>query len=148
VTDLWRWASVVGLSMTPNLVLGPSIAVGIGIHGGFDWWILLPVVTVAGYLEGLAVAWLAGTSTRIGFVHRWVERMRKPKVVAFAGKWGPWGGLTLGCAALGQEPILVALRWLEVPIRRIWLPLLVSNALFSVVYYAIAWYGIGQIEGL
>ena len=29
--------------------------------------------------------------------------------MALADKWGVWGGLTIGCAVVGQEPILVAL---------------------------------------
>jgi hypothetical protein len=148
VTDFWTWAAIVGLSMTPNLILGPSVAVGIGINAGYDPWILVPVVAIAAYAEGLALAWLAGASTKLGFLRRWLERMRKPKVVAFAHRWGPWGGLTLGCAALGQEPILVALRWLGVPIRRLWFPLLVSNVLFAVIYYAVVWYGLDRIESL
>ncbi|MFZ2628576.1 MAG: hypothetical protein WAX67_06800, partial [Rugosibacter sp.] len=111
-------------------------------------WILLPVVAAAGYAEGLALAWLAGQSTRIGFIDRWVARLRTPRGVAFANKWGVWGGLTLGCAVAGQEPILVALRWLGVDMRRIWLPLAVSNAVFAVLYYAIVRVGLGQAANL
>jgi len=131
--------------MTPNLVLGPSVAVGVGIAAHYSPWVLLPVVTVASFFEGLVVAWLGGQSTRIGFIGRWVARFRTPKSVALAKRWGVWGGLTLGCAAVGQEPILVALRWLGVEMRRIWLPLAVSNAVFAVIYYEIVWFGLDQI---
>jgi hypothetical protein len=131
--------------MTTNLVLGPSVAVGVGIAAHYKPWILLPVVAAAGYLEGLGVAWLAGQSTRIGFIDRWVARMRTPKSVKLANRWGVWGGLTLGCAVVGQEPILVALRWLGVDMRRIWLPLAVSNAVFAVIYYVILWGGLDLI---
>jgi len=148
MTTFWTWASIVGLSMTPNLVLGPSAAVGVGIAAHVSPWVLLPVVAVAGYLEGLVVAWLAGQSTHIGFVGRWVARMRTPRSTALADKWGVWGGLTLGCAVVGQEPILVALRWLGVDMRRIWLPLAVSNAVFAVIYYAVVWFGLGQVANL
>jgi len=145
VTSFLAWASIVGLSMTPNLVFGPSAAVGVGVAAHYSPWILLPVVTVAGYVEGLVVAWLGGESTRIGVVGRWVARMRTPRGVALADKWGVWGGLTIGCAMVGQEPILVALRWLGVDMRRIWLPLAVSNAIFAVLYYAIVWFGLNQV---
>ncbi len=148
VMTFWTWASIVGLSMTPNLVLGPSAAVGVGIAAHYSPWILLPVVAVAGYFEGLVVAWLAGESTQIGFINRWVARMRTPRAVAFANKWGVWGGLTLGCAVVGQEPILVALRWLGVGMRRIWFPLAVSNAVFAVLYYAIVWGGLHEVANL
>lgn len=148
VTTFWTWASIVGLSMTPNLVLGPSAAVGVGIAAHFSPWVLLPVVAVAGYFEGLVVAWLAGQSTRIGFIGRWVTRMRTPRSVALADRWGVWGGLTLGCAVVGQEPILVALRWLGVDMRRIWFPLAVSNAVFAVIYYAIVLIGLNQVANL
>jgi len=92
VTTFWTWLSIVGLSMTPNLVLGPSAAVGVGIAAHYNPWVLLPVVAVAGYFEGLVVAWLAGESTRIGFIDRWVTRLRTPRSVALTDKWGVWGG--------------------------------------------------------
>jgi hypothetical protein len=134
--------------MTPNLILGPSVAVGVGIAAHYDPWVLLPVVAAAGYFEGLVVAWLAGQSTRIGFIDRWVVRRRTPRAVDLANRWGVWGGLTLGCAVVGQEPILVALRWLGVDMRRIWLPLAVSNAAFAVIYYAVVSAGLDQAANL
>lgn len=103
MTNFWTWATIVGLSMTPNLILGPSVAVGVGIAAHHSPWVLLPVVAVAGYIEGLALAWLAGESTRLGFINRWVARMRTPRSVAIAEKWGVWGGLSLGCALVGQD---------------------------------------------
>jgi hypothetical protein len=144
----WKWLTIIGLSMTPNLILGPSIAIGVGIHEKYDPWILLPVVAVAGYLEGMFVAWLAGRSTNIGFIHRWIERMRKPRAVAFANRWGVWGGLTLGCAVVGQEPILIALRWLGVDLKKLWLPLAISNAIFAIIYYEVVKLGLDQVNGL
>ena len=148
MANFWTWASIVALSMTPNLILGPSAAVGVGIQAHLPPALLLPVVATAGYLEGLALAWLAGKSTNIGFIHRWIERMRTPRSVAFANQWGIWGGLTVGCALLGQEPILVALRWLGVEMRRIWLPLAFSNAVFAVIYYAVVQFGFDQVAKL
>ena len=145
MTTFWTWLSIIGLSMTPNLILGPSAAVGVGIAAHCAPWVLVPVVAVAGYFEGLVVAWLAGASTRIGFIARWVARMRTPRSVALAEKWGVWGGLSLGCALVGQEPILVALRWLGVDMRRIWLPLAISNAAFAALYYAVVWFGLDQV---
>ena len=145
MTTFWTWLSIIGLSMTPNLILGPSAAVGVGIAAHYDPSVLLPVVAVAGYIEGLVVAWLAGESTQIGFIGRWVARMRTPRSTALADKWGVWGGLTIGCAVVGQEPILVALRWLGVDMRRIWLPLAFSNAVFAVIYYWVVLFGFDQV---
>ena len=85
---------------------------------------------------------------RIGFIGRLVARLRTPRGVAFANRWGVWGGLTLGCAVVGQEPILVALRWLGVEMRRIWLPLAVSNVVFAVLYYATVWFGLEKVAHL
>ncbi len=82
MTSFWTWLSIIGLSMTPNLILGPSAAVGVGIAAHISPWVLLPVVAVAGYFEGLVVAWLAGESTHIGFIGRWVARMRTPRSTA------------------------------------------------------------------
>ena len=130
--------------MTPNLVLGPSAAVGVGIVAHFNPWVLLPVVAVAGYFEGLVVAWLAGSVSSTGGSRGCARR----------GAWcWPTSGesgaaFTLGCAVVGQEPILVALRWLGVDMRRIWLPLAVSNVVFAVLYYAIVWFGLDQVAKL
>ena len=148
MTTFWIWASIVGLSVTPNLVLGPSVAVGVGIAAHYSPWVLLPVVAVAGYFEGLVVAWFAGESTRIGFIGRWIARLRTPRAVALANRWGVWGGLTLGCAVVGQEPILVALRWLGIDMRPLWLPLAISNAVFALIYYAIVSVGLDQVAHL
>jgi len=148
VNSFWTWLSIVGLSMTPNLVLGPSVAVGVGIAAHYSPLVLLPVVAAAGFFEGLVIAWLADESTQIGFIGRWVARMRTPRSVELANRWGVWGGLTLGCAVVGQEPILVALRWLGVDMRRIWLPLAFSNAVFAVIYYAIVSVGLDQVANL
>ncbi|MDD5057910.1 MAG: hypothetical protein PHQ60_08555 [Sideroxydans sp.] len=148
MTTFWTWLSIIGLSMTPNLILGPSAAVGVGIAAHIDPWLLLPVVTLAGFVEGLILAWLAGESTHIGIIHRWVERMRTPRSTALADKWGVWGGLTIGNAIVGQEPILVALRWLGVEMRHIWLPLALANALFAVIYYAVVSVGLDQMANL
>jgi hypothetical protein len=145
VMTFWTWASIVGLSMTPNLVLGSSAAIGVGVAAHVSPWVLLPVVATASYVEGLALAWLAGQSTRIGFIGRWVERLRTPRGVALANRWGVWGGLSFGCALVGQEPILVALRWMDVDMRRVWLPLAVSNAVFTLIYYAIVRVGMDQV---
>jgi hypothetical protein len=136
-----QWATVIALSMTPALIMGQSGAAAAAIGFGLDPWIAVPVIAMSGFVEGMLVAWLANASTRIGFVNRWCERMRKPKAVAFARKWGPWGGMTLGVAAVGQEPILIALRWLGVDVRKLILPTLISNAVFAVLYYAIVWFG-------
>jgi hypothetical protein len=106
------------------------------------------VVAISGYFEGLVVAWLAGQSTRIGFIGLWIARLRTPRSVALANRWGVWGGLTLGCAVVGQEPILVALRWLGVDMRRIWFPLAISNAVFAVLYYMVVWGGLHQVAKL
>jgi hypothetical protein len=136
------WAVVIGFSMTPALFAGPHLAFTAGIKFGFAPSAMIPVVAIFGFIEGLIVAWLAGTTMRIRFVDRAVERFRKPRALAFAQKWGVWGGLTLGAAVVGQEPILVALRGLGVDMRRITLPLLTGNALLSVAYYLAVRYGL------
>jgi hypothetical protein len=143
----WKWAGVVGLSMTPALVLGQSAAAALGIGARLDPRILVPVIAAAGFVEGMLVAWLGGGSTRIGLVHRWCERLRTPKAVAFAKSGGRWGGMILGVAVFGQEPILLALRLLGVEQRKLVLPTLVSNALYAVVYYFVVKLGVDHVLG-
>lgn len=134
--------------MTPSLILGPSVAVGVGFEAHYSPWVLLPVVAMASYFEGLVFAWLIGQSTRIGFIERWVERIRTPRAVVFAKRWGVWGGLTIGRAVVGQEPILAGLQLLGVDMRRILLPLAISSTIFTIIYYAIVWLGLGQVANL
>lgn len=134
---IWKWATIIGLSMTPALIAGQSAAAAAGIGFGFDPWIFVPVIAVAGAIEGLLLAWLSGESERIGFIHRFCVWMRKPKAVEFARKWGRWGGMFLGVAIVGQEPIIVSLRWLGVDLRKMALPIVASNAVFAVIYYLI-----------
>lgn len=148
MTDFWTWASIIGLSMTPNLILGSSVAVAVGYKAQIAPELLLPVVAIISTAEGLIVAWLAGQSTQLSAVHRWVERMRSPRSTALAERWGIWGGLTLGCALVGQEPILVALRWLDVDMRRLWLPVATSNIIFTLLYYAVVVFGFDKAAQL
>lgn len=134
--------------MTPSLIMGPPVAVGVGFEAHYSPWLILPVVAMASYFEGLVFAWLIGQSTRIGFIERWAERSRTPRAVEFAKRWGVWGGLTIGRAVVGQEPILAGLQLLGVDMRRIRLPLAISSTIFAVIYYAIVWLGLGQIANL
>lgn len=142
---LGRWATVVGLSMTPALIAGQSAAFAAGIAFGLDPRVMIPVVAVAGFMEGLIVAWLGGQTRRVGFIERFMERMRRPQAMALATRWGVWGGMILGVAAVGQEPILVALRALGIGTRRLILPLAVSNALYALIYYAVVRLGIFKL---
>ncbi len=145
-TTILKWATVAGLSMTPALVLGQSAAAAAGIGWHLNPWILVPVIAVSGFVEGMIIAWLGGRSERIGFVHRWCERMRKPKAVAYAKAWGRWGGMTLGVAVVGQEPILLALRWLGVEPRKLVVPTAVSNVVFALAYYYIVKLGLDHVD--
>jgi len=141
---LGRWATVVGLSMTPALFAGQSAACAAGIAFGLDPWRMLPVIALSGFIEGLIVAFLGGQTRRVGFIERRIERMRTPRAKALVEKWGVWGGLTLGVAVVGQEPILIALRALGVDMKRLVLPIAVENALFTAVYFAIVRFGVDE----
>ena len=148
MTTFWTWLSIIGLSMTPGLILGPSVAVGVGYEAHYNPWILLPVVATANFFEGLVFTWLMRKGTQIGFIHRWVERIRTPEAITSAKRWGVWGGLTIGRAVVGQEPILAGLELLGVDMRRIILPLAISCAIFTLIFYAIVWFGLGQVANL
>jgi hypothetical protein len=147
-TAFWKWATVVGLSMTPALLLGQSAAAAAGIKWQLNPWILVPVIAASSFVEGMVVAWLGGTTTRIGFINRLVERLRKPRAVKYAKAWGAWGGMTLGVAVLGQEPILLALRLLGVDMKKLVLPTAVSNVLFAIIYYWVVKLGLDHLDAL
>src|SRR4029079_8853366 len=99
--------------MTPALLLGQSAAAAAGIAFGLDPRIMIPVMAVSGFIEGLFVAWVGGKTVdlRFGLLQRFITWMRKPRAVEMANRFGAWGGMTLGVAVVGQEPILLALRW-------------------------------------
>jgi len=131
--------------MTPALIAGPAAAFGAGIGFKLDPWAMVPVVAVSGFVEGLIVGWLGGQTRRIGFIDRFMERWRKPTAMKLAAKWGVWGGMTLGAAALGQEPILVALRALGIDMKRLILPTAVGNTMLAVLYYVVVRFGIFEL---
>ena len=142
----WQWATVVGLSMTPALVLGQSAAATAGIGWGLDPRILIPVMAVSSFAEGLILSWLGGSSTRFKFMQRFCDMLRRPRAVAFAQKWGAWGGLLLGVAVVGQEPIVLALRFLGIEQKKLVLPLAVSNVIFAFVYYGVVKAGMAEYK--
>ena len=145
---LWQWLTVIGLSMTPALVLGQSAAAAVGIECGLDPRALVAVMAVSGFVEGLFMAWLGGRTAhlQIGLFQRFMAWMRKPRAIAIAERFGPWGGMLLGTALVGQEPILLALRWLGVDFKRLILPTAVANALFAVIYYYVVKLGILNVK--
>lgn len=145
---LWQWLTVIGLSMTPALLLGQSAAAAAGIGFGFDPLVLVPVMAVSGFVEGLGVAWLGGKTAhlQLGFLQRFIAWMKRPRAVALAERFGPWGGMLLGTGLVGQEPILIALRWIGVDLKRLVLPTAVANALFAVIYYYVVKLGILSVK--
>jgi hypothetical protein len=145
---LWKWLTVIGLSMTPALLLGQSAAAAAGIGFHLDPWIFVPVMAVSGFIEGLFVAWLGGKTAhlRFGLLQRLITWMRKPRAVEIANRFGAWGGMTLGVAIVGQEPVLLALRWLGVDMKKLVLPTAVSNAIFAVAYYWVVKLGILSVD--
>jgi len=144
----WKWLTVIGLSMTPALLLGQSAAAAAGIGFGLDPRIMIPVMAVSGFIEGLLVAWLGGKTVdlRIGLLQRFLSWMRKPRAVEIAQRFGPWGGMTLGVAIVGQEPVLLALRWLGLDMKKLVLPTAVSNAIFAVAYYWVVKLGFLSVD--
>ncbi|HTJ81341.1 MAG TPA: hypothetical protein VL400_06440 [Polyangiaceae bacterium] len=140
----WKWVTVIGLSMTPALILGQSAACAAGIGFGMNRWLLMLVVSVSSFTEGMIVTWLAGLSAKIPWLKRILARFHKPSAIAWCEKWGPWGGLFLGVAVVGIEPILVSLKWMSVDTKKIVLPLAASSVVFTVVYYYLVAFGYEQ----
>src|SRR5689334_16091175 len=100
---MWRRATVVGLAMTPALILGQTAAIAAGLGFHFAAGPLIAVVAIAGFVEGLIVLGLSVAALRIDRWERWLARWHTPRVVAWLRRWGTWGGLLLGPAAVGQE---------------------------------------------
>ena len=140
-----EWLTVIGLSMTPALLGGPSAGVAAGIAFDLSPVPLYLVVAVANFLAGLCVLALASLAVRWAWLDQRLERLRNPKAVAWLDKWGPWGGLMLGSATIGPFPVLIALRWMTIRPRRMLLPLAVSTFVYTAIYYAIVHFGIDQM---
>jgi hypothetical protein len=141
---MWRWLTVIGLAMTPALIAGQSAGIAAGIGFGFSAPAIIVVVSSSSFACGLLLTWLAEKSSHVPWLKRWLMRFHRPSAVAWCEKWGPWGGLLLGAAVVGPEPILIALKWMTLSTRKIIAPLAVSSVLFTLIYYVIVDYGFDQ----
>ncbi len=144
----WKWALVAALSATPALLAGQTAAIAVGIHYQLPIGGVLVVSMVFGFLEGLGVVKLALWGETRPRIAQWLERRRTPRSIRFANKWGTWGGLLLGGAAVGQEPMIFALIWLKVPPQKLTLPLLTANVIYTFIYWSIVKTGMAQFETL
>jgi hypothetical protein len=142
----WKWALIALASMTPNLVFGQQMAAVMGYAWGFHAIAVIAVSTVFGYISGFFWIWLGGKDFDIGWLIRFRNWMRKPRAVEFARKWGLWGGMTLGVAMVGQEPIILALRYLGVEGRKIWVPMILANIISCILYYYFIKLGWASVE--
>lgn len=101
------------------------------------------VITLGGFSEGLVIAMLAELPRHAARFQRWLDKLNDPTSANLARRWraarwlakrGPWPGLLLGTAFLGQEPMIVFFVWVGIPIRRLALPILVTNVLYTVIF--------------
>ena len=140
----WKWLTVIALAATPALIFGQTAAWGAGFEFGMSHLVLGVVIVLAGYAESLLVLWLASLAQRIPRLHRALSRLRLPRFDRWIQRWGPWVGLLVGTAALGQEPVIIALVWLGAKPRKLIVPLLVENVLYTVIYYWIVKAGVAS----
>jgi hypothetical protein len=131
----WKWLVVAALSATPALLAGQAAGVALGLYWELPLAGILVTAAVSGFLEALAVIRLAQWGETRPRIARWLEHRRTPRALSWAQRFGPWGGLLLGGATVGQEPIIFALIWLRVEPRRLLLPLAFANALYTAVGY-------------
>lgn len=139
---LWKWLTVIALAATPALIFGQTAAWGAGFGFGMSHVWLFAVIVVAGTAEALLVLWLATLAHRIPRLHRWLSKMRLPRFDRWIERWGPWVGLLVGTAALGQEPVIIALVWLGAKPRKLIIPLIAENVLYTAIYYFIVRAGV------
>lgn len=137
------WLTVIGLAATPALIFGQTAAWGAGLGFGLDVWLLGVVIALAGVAEGLVVLWLAQLALRIERVHRVMRRFHAPRFDAWFARWGIWVGMLVGTAVAGQEPVIVALVWLGAPPKKVGVPLLVQNVLYTAIYGVVV--GVGWV---
>lgn len=143
-----KWLTVIGLAATPALVMGQTAAWGAGIAFGMNVWALGTAIVLAGFAEGLLIIWLASLALRVERVHRVMRRFHAPRFDRWFAKWGAWVGMLVGTAVAGQEPVIIALIWLDAPPKKVIVPMLVQNVLYTIIYYWIVRLGIAAITSL
>jgi hypothetical protein len=62
--------------------------------------------------------------------------MKKPRAIALADRYGPWGGSMLGTRSSVRNPFLMALRWLGVDMRRLVFAHRCGERALRVIYYS------------
>lgn len=132
-----KWLTVIGLAATPALILGQTAAWGAGLGFGLDVWLLGIVIVLAGFAEGLVIVWLAHRALRIERLHRVMRRFHAPRFDAWFARWGVWVGTLVGTAVAGQEPVIIALVWLDAAPKKLVVPLVVQNVLYTAIYYGV-----------
>jgi membrane protein YqaA with SNARE-associated domain len=143
-----KWLTVIGFAATPALIFGQTAAWGAGLALGMDVWTLAIVIILAGFAEGLVIVWLAVLAERIPRLHRWLSKLHAPRFDRWFERWGVWTGLAVGPAVAGQEPVIIALVWLGASPRRMILPLALSNALYTAIYYVVVKLGWDAITSI
>ena len=116
---MWKWLTVIGLAATPALIFGQTAAWGAGFGFHLPTWPLGIVIVVAGFAESLVVLWLAALAQRIPRLHRALSRLRLPRFDRWIQRYGAWVGLLVGTAALGQEPVIIALVCVDYMLQRL-----------------------------
>jgi hypothetical protein len=144
---MWQWLTVIGLAATPAVFLGQTAAWGAAFGFDLPTWPAGIAIVIAGYAEALLLLYLAALADRIPRLHRWLSKLRVPRFDPLLTKWGTWTALLLGTAIAGQEPVIIALVWLGVKPRKLILPLLVENVLYTALYYFVMKLGWTAITG-
>ena len=143
-----KWLTVIGLAAAPALILGQTAAWGFG----FRWELSVPglfiAISMASFVEGVALAWLATLLRHADWFSRMAARVHDSRVGGWIVRRGPWVGLLLGTSVLGQEPFIIALVWLGVPPKKLVLPLLVENLAYTVLYGVMVHHGLADWDAL
>ena len=145
---MWKWLTIFGLAAAPALVLGQSAAWVAGFRWGMSVPLLALVIELGGVAEGLVVIELARLPARSARFQRWVTRIESSRFARWCTRRGPWPGLLLATALFGQEPPLVALVWFGVPRKKLILPLIVTNALYTLIYALLIHHGLADWDKL
>ena len=145
---MWKWLTVIALAATPALIFGQTAAWASGFGFKLPTWPLGIVIALAGFAEALVILVLAALSERIPRLRRWLTKLHTPRFDRWLTKWGAWTGLLLGTAVAGQEPVIIALVWLGISPKKLVLPLLVENVIYTAIYYVVVRLGWDAVSSL
>ncbi len=123
------WVYVVQ-SINPVGGLLVSIPWGI-LKMGYPPWVVLITAPPLGYVQVIVVDVLWDQLRQLGYVRRFLEEKRSPRIERLLQRSGAFLPTVLATPLVGGWGVMLAMRYAQVPQRRVALPILLSLLLIA-----------------